>query len=107
MRSLLLISFEKKYKTVRHFKNPPKYLAQFIKFCQKSEKASKFGMTKFGRGLYKKIILVPLTFFILSFCLPFIIRYYMFHLETGNENVSTDQSPETDMEIGTKASTSF
>ena len=56
---------------------------------------------------YKKIILVPLTFFILSFCLPFIIRYYMFHLETGNENVSTDQSPETDMEIGTKASTSF
>ena len=30
------------------------YLAQFIKFCQKSKKATKFGMTKLGRGLYIK-----------------------------------------------------
>ena len=31
---------------------------------------------------YKKIILVPLTFLILSACFPFIIRYYMVTLET-------------------------
>ena len=58
---------------------------------------------------YKKIILVPLTFFILSFCLPFIIYCYMSHSETGNANAITDKSQpsDTDTDIGTQASTSL